>query len=84
MVSSIHSIIILTAEEWVAIFELNKGVKQFFVNNGVIIYVRKSLEIEESKEDISGNIKTMITKMIQKITNRFQDIVNNMYSLVRY
>ncbi|CAG5017718.1 unnamed protein product [Parnassius apollo] len=97
--SGAHDIPILNADEWldlkkcVAILkpfeeitkELSSATATIASVIPLIYTLKNTLETEKSKEETSENFKLMITKMIQDINVRFQDIENNkIYTIATY
>ncbi|CAK1603352.1 unnamed protein product [Parnassius mnemosyne] len=97
--SGAHDIPILNADEWldlkkcVAILkpfeeitkELSSATAIIASVIPLIYTLKNTLETEKSKEETSENFKLMITKMIQDINVRFQDIENNkIYTIATY
>ncbi|CAF4878353.1 unnamed protein product [Pieris macdunnoughi] len=97
--SGMHAIPILTADEWLDLKkcitvlmpfeeitkELSSATATIASVIPLIYTLKNTLETEKNKEDTSDNFNLMITKMIQDINVRFQDIQNNkLYTIATY
>lgn len=97
--SGTHAIPMLTADEWLDLKKCIEILKPFeeitkelssstatIASVIPLIYTLKNtLETKKSKEDTSGSFKLMITKMIQDINVKFQEIQNNkLYTISTY
>ncbi|XP_037292450.1 zinc finger BED domain-containing protein 4-like, partial [Manduca sexta] len=97
--SGTHAIPILTADEWIDLKkcitvlmpfeeitkELSSATATIASVIPLIYTLKNTLETEKYKEDTSDNFKLMITKMIQDLNIRFQDIENNkIYTIATY